>query len=168
LYGDLSRLAHTDHPADLAYLLLALAALGLATLAARRQLRAGRSPQALCCIAIGGLLVSPISWTHHWVWLLPVALVLAVDGRRVSLVLLIVTAVVAPMWFTPLSGDQSFRDVWWQAALCLSYTVVGAAFLVTMLAGTPPGNRAFGRTIPPWTVAQLRQTYPRHRVVTGD
>ncbi len=36
-----------------------------------------RPLDALLIVAIGGLLVSPISWSHHWVWLVPSAIVLA-------------------------------------------------------------------------------------------
>jgi alpha-1,2-mannosyltransferase len=33
------------------------------------------------CTAITGLLISPISWTHHWVWCVPVAVLLCVESR---------------------------------------------------------------------------------------
>jgi alpha-1,2-mannosyltransferase len=37
--------------------------------------------ESVSSVAVGGLLVSPISWSHHWVWMLPAALVLAVPAR---------------------------------------------------------------------------------------
>lgn len=36
--------------------------------------------EAVTAVAVGGLLVSPISWSHHWVWVLPAALVLTVPA----------------------------------------------------------------------------------------
>ena len=50
--------------------------LALAVAAAHRQLRIGEDAAALAAIAIGGLLASPLSWTHHWVWGIPAVLVL--------------------------------------------------------------------------------------------
>jgi len=35
-------------------------------------------------VAIGGLLISPISWVHHWTWLLLAAAVVAVPSREES------------------------------------------------------------------------------------
>ncbi len=57
---------------------LALCALTVAAgcVIVRRTLRAGRELDAILAIAVVGLLVSPVSWTHHWCWvaLAPVAL----------------------------------------------------------------------------------------------
>ena len=37
---------------------------------------------ALICVAMFGLVVSPVSWSHHWVWALPTVLVTAVVAYR--------------------------------------------------------------------------------------
>ena len=52
--------------------------LALTVWAARRVLRAGEPVLAVICIALFGLAVSPVSWSHHWVWMLPTVLVTAV------------------------------------------------------------------------------------------
>ncbi|ARF55297.1 glycosyltransferase 87 family protein [Streptomyces gilvosporeus] len=76
LRGALARLLHTHDPGA-SYLVVAgaTAALGLA-LAVGSLLRdagappaeyGGRAWAAVCC-AMTALLVSPISWSHHWVW----------------------------------------------------------------------------------------------------
>jgi alpha-1,2-mannosyltransferase len=44
--------------------------------------RAGQPVLALITCALTGLLVSPVSWDHHWVWIVPVITVLAVFGLR--------------------------------------------------------------------------------------
>jgi alpha-1,2-mannosyltransferase len=54
---------------------LALWALGCAlvvaavVLIARHALRHGARVVALFTVALGGLLISPISWSHHWIWI---------------------------------------------------------------------------------------------------
>ena len=75
LLGALARNLHTPHVTWL-WLplagLVALAGLGLATRAAR----SGDQALGFSLCAITGLLISPISWTHHWVIAVP-ALLLA-------------------------------------------------------------------------------------------
>lgn len=48
----------------------------LALGAAKRALSNGRDYLALGAIALLGLLISPISWAHHWVWVVPIILML--------------------------------------------------------------------------------------------
>ncbi len=50
--------------------------------ATRRALRAGEPVLALICVAMFGLVVSPVSWSHHWVWALPTLIVTAVLAYR--------------------------------------------------------------------------------------
>lgn len=64
------------------WLVLAAGTAVLAVVAARRCVRAGEPLLGVLMIAIGGLLVSPISWSHHWVWALPVLPMLLHLGRR--------------------------------------------------------------------------------------
>ena len=56
-----------------------LAAFGL-TLAARAQRGGGEALASVC--AIIGLLISPISWTHHWVLAVPALLLAALSTYR--------------------------------------------------------------------------------------
>lgn len=59
---------------------LSLAVVALTVLALRRHL--DDDVFALWVTGVTGLLVSPISWIHHWVWLLPAVLWLWTRGRR--------------------------------------------------------------------------------------
>jgi len=61
--------------------LAAVVVFGLAIVAARQALRASQPGLALVLVAVAGLLASPISWAHHWVWCLPALLILADLGR---------------------------------------------------------------------------------------
>lgn len=76
LSGALTRLADDPQP-GLAWLVVAavVGALGMAVAVAYH--RAGDALAAVIACAGTGLLVSPISWHHHWVWWVPVLLLLA-------------------------------------------------------------------------------------------
>jgi len=81
LMGAMSRTLHTPHvqhawmPLAIA---VALAGLALAAGAERR----GNEAAGFCLCAITGLLISPISWTHHWVIAVPALLIAAVTIHR--------------------------------------------------------------------------------------
>jgi len=68
---------------------------------AKRYVATERRVEALFVLALTELLISPISWTHHWSWIILVPIVWIARGRgydRVSaaLMLLLAVAVVAP------------------------------------------------------------------------
>ena len=70
---------------NLAWLLIAAGLLGLAWVTIREFARAGYPAHGVVTCAVFGLLASPISWSHHWVWVVPILLVLsdaALGGRR--------------------------------------------------------------------------------------
>jgi alpha-1,2-mannosyltransferase len=46
--------------------------------------RLGHPVLGILTCAITGLLASPVSWDHHWVWIVPVVVVLACYGWRAS------------------------------------------------------------------------------------
>jgi alpha-1,2-mannosyltransferase len=73
LNGLIQRL--TGHPgsAFTIAVLASLVCLAIALPLARRLHQRGETLGALLVSAFCGLLVSPISWTHHWVWLVPLA-----------------------------------------------------------------------------------------------
>ena len=79
LYGALARVMHTAHvlPVWLP-LATAVAAAGLALAAAAS--RRGDEALGFSLCAVTGLLISPISWTHHWVIAIPA---LPIAGRAV-------------------------------------------------------------------------------------
>jgi alpha-1,2-mannosyltransferase len=145
LYGQLVRFTRDVHPATGVYAALALAVLGISACAATRQLHRGDDVAALTCVAFGGLLISPISWSHHWVWFVPALLVLVARGRRRAAATLALVAALAPEWWTPSTQApytyvREFHHHWWQTLLCLSYAVAGLAFLMSMCrrSGLPP------------------------------
>ena len=71
LRGLITRLTGSVAGAQSVWLVAAVvtAALGLACAAILD--RAGHRMAGLLCCALTGLLISPISWDHHWVWIVP-------------------------------------------------------------------------------------------------
>jgi alpha-1,2-mannosyltransferase len=115
IHGLLLRLCGFGHLADALWLLLSgvIALVGLA--AAVQAHRLGQEFVAVLLCAGITLFVSPISWTHHWVWILPAAMTLGVTAwRRRSRLLAaatagyLLTAVVLPLRLTP-NGFWSHR-----------------------------------------------------------
>jgi alpha-1,2-mannosyltransferase len=76
LYGMLVRLLGGENAAQPYWLGAALVVGACGLLLAARESRRGHELTAVVTCALTGLLVSPISWSHHWVWIAP-ALVLA-------------------------------------------------------------------------------------------
>jgi alpha-1,2-mannosyltransferase len=109
-------------------------------------LRAGEPTLAVICVALFGLVVSPVSWSHHWVWMLPAVLVTGILAwRRRNLALgLLSAAGVALMRWTPIDLLPKHHEttanlwrqvvgssyVWWALAV-----IVAAGLTVTARAG---------------------------------
>lgn len=93
--------------------------------AARRLLRSGGESGpvlALICVAMFGLAVSPVSWSHHWVWVLPTLVVTAVVAERkrdAALAALTLIGVALMVW-TPIDllpqHHESQAGMWRQLA----------------------------------------------------
>jgi alpha-1,2-mannosyltransferase len=73
----ITRLAGSAAGAQPAWLAAAAVALGLGLACAAAIDRAGHPMVGLLTCALVCLLVSPISWDHHWVWIVPAIAVLA-------------------------------------------------------------------------------------------
>ena len=61
----------------------AVTALGLAVAVASS--RSGQELLGVTAAAVTGLLISPVSWTHHWVWVVPLLGLVAVPGWSIGL-----------------------------------------------------------------------------------
>ena len=83
------------------------------TLEALDAFIAGREAEAVLAVAIGALLASPVSWSHHWVWCVPLGMSLYAARRRVALALAGVVFWFAPLTLSPLGalGDAP-RPAW--------------------------------------------------------
>jgi alpha-1,2-mannosyltransferase len=134
--GTLARLGLSEHARFLPWVAACLLVLALTVWAARRVLRAGEPTLAVICIALFGLVVSPVSWSHHWVWMLPTVVVTAVLAwrHRNAALAVISAAGVALMVWTPidlLPKHHELGAVWWRQLAGVPYLWWALAAIVT-------------------------------------
>ena len=77
LEGIITRLAGSVNGAKSAWIVAAVLVVAAGIIAAALLDRKGHAMLGLLMAALTGLLVSPISWDHHWVWIAPGAVVAA-------------------------------------------------------------------------------------------
>ena len=168
LYGALARAMHTA--AILPVWLLLAAAVGVAGLAlAAAASRRGDEALGFCLCAVTGLLVSPISWIHHWVIAIPALLVAGLAAGRAYRAGNIATAVfiaaaitaIAMIGWTELAGDTP-RSGWlalpaWVLLRSVCYVLIGLAVLV---AGAWSQARSALSRAGPGTAGQRRTALP--------
>jgi alpha-1,2-mannosyltransferase len=99
-----------------------------ACLGMRRALAAGDVYLALVLNAFAVLLVSPISWSHHWVWALPALLCLAVSARRLAVAGLLLFG-IGPQCWLPQGGDRELSWAPWQQIVGDSYVLCAVAVI---------------------------------------
>jgi alpha-1,2-mannosyltransferase len=131
--GALARLTGSPDGAHLLWLVLAVAVAVIGMAAAARLHRAGEALLGVGLAAVTGLLVSPISWNHHWVWFIPLAIALVrravVTGRRLDCWLAAVwvaTFTVASMSWWPFAHQDDYR-------LGPGYTVAADCYVLAAL-----------------------------------
>jgi alpha-1,2-mannosyltransferase len=118
------------------WVMAAVVVVGLVTVAARRALRASQPGLALVLVAIAGLLVSPMSWSHHWVWCLPALLVLADLGRvhripRWLAITGLVLFLISPHALLPHRGAAGEHWSLWQQIAGAGYVLWALLLLST-------------------------------------
>jgi alpha-1,2-mannosyltransferase len=82
LRGVLARLAGSVDAGTLPWVAAAVVVVIAGLAAAALLYRAGQPVPAMLACALTGLLVSPLSWDHHWVWVAPGIALLAHLGAR--------------------------------------------------------------------------------------
>jgi alpha-1,2-mannosyltransferase len=113
-------------------LLLALAVLGM-----RYALRVDNIPLALMVNAILALLISPISWSHHWVWAAPtLALLAAMSWRHrwygvmLAVGFCVLVVMIGPQWYLPNTDNRELSWTFSQQVVGNAYTLLGFGFLI--------------------------------------
>ncbi|MFD3704082.1 glycosyltransferase 87 family protein [Nocardia sp. NPDC058658] len=137
--GTLFRLGMDESLATGLWIGMSALTIALAAVWMYRLIGAGNDVAALLVNAAAVLLVSPVSWSHHWVWVAP-ALVVAVSlaiGRRsraftALIAVFTVMFIIGPQWVLPHSGDKELAWTWWQQIIGSSY--VWATFAVILYA----------------------------------
>lgn len=141
--GALARLGLGEGARFVLWTLACVAVLALTVWAARRLLKAEQPVLALVCVAMFGLVVSPVSWSHHWVWALPAVLVTAAVAyrQRHAVLALVSVAGIALMVWTPIplmpEHNETAASLWRQLA---GGSYVWWAIVVIAVSGTAAGS----------------------------
>ena len=147
-----------------------LAGLAIAAWAHRR----GHRLAGVVCCAMTGLLLSPIAWTHHWVWVIPLLVLLTVNAARrksgwyalgTAITILAFSGLIPMAWpGHPLSPGRLLEgDLY---VLCGLGVLAGAALALTLETRTRPtsaSSRRRTRTARPVSGASTsptRSTWP--------
>ncbi len=139
LKGLAYRLGLGESAGTAVWIVLSLVAVALAAMWMRRLLADDRVCAAVVVNAAAVLLVSPVSWTHHWVWAAPAIAIGAVavaDGRRgrgfvAALAFGAALFYLGPQWWPPHEEDRELAWSWWQQILGNGYVLFTFATLVT-------------------------------------
>jgi alpha-1,2-mannosyltransferase len=140
LTGVLFRAHLTGGTENKVWLALSVVVAVVAVIAITKAVRRGRTVTALALTACTQLLVSPVSWSHHWVWAAPVLVCTLVQGWRVRhargwrrfSIAAAVTAVFLSepqVWF-PHTLNRELGWAWWEQIIGSAYVWVALAALI--------------------------------------
>jgi alpha-1,2-mannosyltransferase len=143
LRGALSRTVGYDVKSGPIYLVAVVISIVLLVWALKAAVQAKDTLAAIVAVQVFGLLVSPISWSHHWVWMMP-ALMWMLYGKASTNRLIQTTAVV---WILAvgsflisflLIAQESIWIIprpWYLSALGWVYPACGLLTLVAIAVG---------------------------------
>jgi alpha-1,2-mannosyltransferase len=137
LQGVLARLVAPHEPSRALWALLVLGVLGVWAVRARAAVRAGDWTAAFAVTGLTACLVSPITWVHHLVWLLPSFAVLLRHRRLLPLTAALyglLCSSVVWLWFDDASGVTGFVG-------SNTYVWITLGLLLRLPVGQSPGRR---------------------------
>jgi alpha-1,2-mannosyltransferase len=105
LRGVLTRLAGSVTAGTIPWIAAAVLVVIIGLITAAVLYRAGQPVPAMLACALTGLLVSPLSWDHHWVWVAPGIALLADLGARSR-------GVVRAAWWAATAGLVLVFGAW--------------------------------------------------------
>ena len=116
---------------------LSIVVIALAYYGARRAIRREDPVCALAVVAACQLLISPVSWSHHWVWIAPMLLPFAIQivrgGERLKiagLVLLTAVFLIGPLLLLPVDHGLEMHWAWWENLIGDAYLIITLSFVV--------------------------------------
>jgi alpha-1,2-mannosyltransferase len=89
-------------------------------------------------VALGGLLVAPVSWTHHWLWVLPAIALMLRRRWWVMASLTFVAFYLPPMWALKERPDEQLGYTPFEVAISASWSLWAALVLVTFVFRVSP------------------------------
>lgn len=101
-------------------------------------------PWGVCAAAVTGLLVSPVSWSHHWVWCIPIAVMIVAalrahaPGARWAATAFAATFASYSFWFFKSDPQANLHMNPVDQLRSLPYALFGVAFLA--VAGAVAGR----------------------------
>lgn len=122
-----------------AYGIGALLAAGAIVLVLRYH-RAGQPVPALLVSAFLALLVSPVSWIHHWVWAVPLVLVLLARRKIVAAVVTVLVFALRPVDAPGPGEHPGLWETGYTFVLGNAYVLFAIAFGVVLLARGSAGR----------------------------
>ncbi|MFF9840494.1 glycosyltransferase 87 family protein [Streptomyces sp. NPDC013740] len=155
--GVLARLMHTDAP-GLWWVAAAALLGGAAMLVAVRAAVRGDKAVAVVVTAFTALMISPISWSHHWVWCVPLLILLYDRTGRLWPATGVVALAFASfaLWWVPHDPgrpelEQNAGQMLLSAVYPLTATAVFAGYLLARRrrAASEAGPAAAGVSVPP-------------------
>jgi alpha-1,2-mannosyltransferase len=113
---------------------------------ARRYWLADERVTAIAVMALAVLYASPISWSHHWVWIIPLGVSLirrinrlwGLNPAIVTGVLFYGLFVLRSIWWVPYRDDRELNWTFWQSIPGNSHLIVGMITFI-LLAVTSRG-----------------------------
>jgi len=154
LNGAVTRWYGEQSPPGWVWPVLALAVGGVGMLLAVAAGRRGAGALGAGLCGLTGLMVSPISWTHHWVWALPLVVALVARARTAATAAAVfpVAAIAAlaaayPMhrssvsglvpggvvWLVPFGEGRELRLAGWEHVVGNAYVIAAVAGLAVLL-----------------------------------
>jgi alpha-1,2-mannosyltransferase len=107
-----------------------------------RRTATGDDRRGILITAFTALLVCPISWSHHWVWCVPLIAVLAADGRRRTAALVAAVFTARTLWLVPHQGALDLQLPWWQQPLASPYALLTLVLLPQLSASASSTSSA--------------------------
>ncbi|WP_346127680.1 glycosyltransferase 87 family protein [Lentzea roselyniae] len=145
LRGALSRSFGYDVEMSWPWLLAVAVSAALTWFAVRAAVRAGDQLAAVLAVQFFGLLISPISWSHHWLWVIPLVLWLAYGARHLALAVAWVVVTGSDVITFLINQQPSIWDIprpWPLAALGWVYPALGLLTLAAVPRLLRVGRRA--------------------------
>jgi alpha-1,2-mannosyltransferase len=107
---------------------------------ARKYWLADERVTAISVMALAVLYASPVSWSHHWVWIIPlgISLIRAVQrewGAKPAVVTGIVwygLFVLRSIWWVPYRDDRELSWTFWQSIPGNSHLILGMLAFLTL------------------------------------
>ncbi|MFD8033781.1 glycosyltransferase 87 family protein [Streptomyces sp. NPDC059717] len=164
LQGVLARLAAPDDPSHAAWALAVLAVLAVWVWRTHRALRSGDWRAAFALTGLTACLISPITWVHHLVWLLPSFAVL-VHARRLRLAAVLYAVLcssVVWLWFDDASGIDGFLG-------SNTYVWITLGLLLWLPVGQPRADRLpLSQSASATTAPTANPTVPASTALAGQ